>query len=49
MERKDMTGIPLILVLGRPSLLHKVVPALTVPKWLVKVIQHFIFLWLPHL
>jgi hypothetical protein len=43
MELKDMPPTGFILVLGsRPSLLHKPVPALTVPERLVKVIQHFI-------
>jgi hypothetical protein len=43
MERKDMAGARFILAHGsRPSLLHKVFPALTLPEWLVKVIQHFI-------
>jgi hypothetical protein len=46
MELKDMAEANLILVLSsRPSLLHKSRPALTVPEWLVKVIQHFIVPW----
>jgi hypothetical protein len=43
MEPKDMAGIGLILALdSRPSLLLTALATLTVPKWLVKVIQHFI-------
>lgn len=43
MEPKDIVLAGFILVLGsRPSLLHNPVPTLTLPEWLVKVIQHFI-------
>jgi hypothetical protein len=43
MERKDMAIARSISAMGsRPSLLGQAFPALTVPEWLVKVIQHFI-------
>jgi hypothetical protein len=48
LEPKDIAGVGLILAMGsRPSLLLNSLPALTVPEWLVKVIQHFITLLPP--
>jgi len=42
-DPKDMAPLSFSLVLSsRPSLLHKSRVTLTVPEWLVKVIQHFI-------